>query len=488
MEPECALMPTNRSLSSGMLRHARRGAAVLLALTSLSLCASTPKPHIVFILADDLTFRDLGCYGSPNVATPNIDRLAEEGLRFRQCFQAAPMCSPTRHNLYTGLYPVKSGAYPQATWVYPGVQSIAHFLRPLGYRVALTGKRHVLPPESFPFDYLDEDTDPDLAAVEAYLAAEPGRPGCVFLCFREPHTPWSKGDRSVIDPGKLTLPPNVVDTPETRRRLVEYYAEIADLDASVGRVIALLERLGLAENTLLIFAGEQGNVLPFAKWTCYDSGLQSALIARWPGVVAPGGVTDALVEYVDVVPTLIEVAGGVAMDFLDGRSFLPVLRGEAARHKDVVFGIQTTRGITNGSEHYGIRSVRSDHYKFILNLTPEVPFANNITNLKGAWSSYWRTWLDAAKTDGHARFLVDRYQHRPAEELYDIRADPYELKNLADNPGLTGIKQELRATLLAWMESQGDQGQATERVADRRSIKTGTGREALSEQGVALPD
>ncbi len=443
-------------------------------------CIGTPQqqPNIVFILADDLTFRDLGCYGSRNVATPNIDRLAAEGMRFTACFQAVAMCSPTRHNLYSGLYPVRSGAYPQSTWVYPGVRSIVHHLRPLGYRVALTGKRHVLPPEAFPFDYLDDDADPDLDAVEKYLGRDPAQPACVFLCFREPHTPWNRGNSTTIDPRRLDLPPNMVDTPETRRQLANYFAEVMDLDASVGKVVAMLDRLGIADDTLLIFAGEQGNAFPFSKWTCYDTGLQSALIARWPSVVAPGQVTDAMVEYVDVVPTLVEAARGEAPTGLDGRSFLPVLRGETRKHKEVVYGLQTTRGIANGSDYYAIRSIRTERHKLIVNLTPEIPFANNVTNMKGAWSSFWETWLAAARTDPHARFLVDRYRYRPAEELYDVKADPYELNNLADDPTLAKVKAELRSRLFSWMKSQGDEGQATEMLADRRTLKMAAGRGA----------
>jgi uncharacterized sulfatase len=365
--------------------------------------------------------------------------------------------------------------------VYDGVKSVAHYLRPLGYRVALAGKRHVLPENAFPFDYLDEDqeNDPDLAAVEAYLKKAADKPSCVFLCFHEPHTPWTKGDRSAFDPAKLVLPPNFVDTEETRRQLVKYYAEVGDLDHSVGKVLATLDRLGIAQNTLLVFAGEQGNAFPFAKWTCYDGGLQSALIARWPGVIAPGTTTGALVEYVDIVPTFIDIAGGPVLGGLDGRSFLPVLRGETDRHKQVVFGIQTTRGITNGSDHYGIRTARDDHYRYVLNLTPEATFANNVTNQKGAWSKFWGTWTERAATDASAKTLVNRYQHRPAEELYEVSTDPFEMNNLADDPALAGVKSALREKLLAWMESQGDQGAATEMIADQRSLKTAVGLQAL---------
>lgn len=452
--------------------------ALSAAIASLACAATARPPNIVFILADDLTAQDLPAYGGVNVATPNLDRLAAEGLTFERCFQATAMCSPTRHNLYTGLDPVRSGAYPQATWVYPGVQSIVHYLRPLGYRVALNGKRHILPEKSFPFDYLDDDTEPDLALVEDYLTAAPDQPTALFLCYRDPHTPWTKGDRSGFAPDKLILPPNFVDTPETRRQLVNYYAEIGWLDEAVGGVMALIDRLGMRDNTLLIFAGEQGSAFPFAKWTCYERGLQSALIARWPGVIAPGTRTPAMVEYVDMVPTLVSAAGGTPPPNLDGRSFLPVMRDGIHHHKDVVFGMQTTRGITNGSEHYGIRTVRNDRYRYIVNLTAEAAFRNNVTNQKGSWSKFWGTWKTAASADAHARRIVDHYQHRPAEELYDIEADPFELHNLADDPAHEEIKADLRVRLQAWMDRQGDRGAATEAIADQRCLKSTAGLEA----------
>lgn len=445
----------------------------LLLVTALR--AEDSRPNIVFILADDLTFRDIGPYGSPNVHTPNLDQLASEGLRFDRCFQATAMCSPTRHNLYTGLYPVKSGAYPQATWVYPEVKSIAHYLRPLGYRVALNGKRHVLPTKAFPFDYLDEDTEPDLTSVESYLREDPATPAAIFLCYREPHTPWNRGDPDRYAPDSFELPPNFVDTPRTRELLSKYYAEITWLDEQVGATMAMLDRLGIANNTLLIFAGEQGSAFPFAKWTCYDGGLQSALIARWPTKIAANTTTEAMVEYVDIVPTFIDLAGGEPRDDLDGRSFAAVLRGDTDQHKDHVFGIQTTRGVSSAPEHYGVRSIRGQRYKYILNLTPETAFSNNVTLTDREWFSYWKTWVDAGKTDPVAQAKAHRYVHRPVEELYDIVTDPYEQHNLASNPNLTMIKSDLQTRLRAWMHEQGDEGQTMEMAANFRNLKTPEG-------------
>jgi N-sulfoglucosamine sulfohydrolase len=448
-----------------------------LALLSLlffpGLLKAAEQPNIIFIIADDLTFRDLSCYGGENVSTPHIDSIADEGMKFSRCFQASAMCSPTRHNIYTGLYPVKSGAYPNSTLAYEGTKSVAHYLGNLGYRVGLTGKRHIYPESVFPFEYLAESTEPDLAALKDFLGRTSEQPSCTFICFNEPHTPWTKGDASQFNPDKLVLPPNFVDTPTTRKHLTKYYAEVKQLDDSVGEVISLIDQLNMRDNTLLIFVSEQGIAMPFAKWTCYESGLQSAFLARWPGKIEAGSLSHAMIEYVDILPTFIEVAGGRPEPLLEGESFMPVLLGQRNRHKDFVYALQTTRGITNGSDHYGIRSIRSDRYRYILNLTPDTPFQNNLTENKGGWTEFWPTWVEKGKSDAFAKETVHRYQWRPAEELYDVINDPFELNNLADQKNLRGIKNDLRLRLLRWMDEQGDKGQETEMAALSRTFKAG---------------
>jgi N-sulfoglucosamine sulfohydrolase len=455
-----------------MKRHLPKVVFLTLLATQMLLKAAD-HPNIIFIIADDLTFQDVSCYGGKNVTTPHIDSIAEEGMKFTRCFQASAMCSPTRHNIYTGLYPVKSGAYPNSTLAKDGTKSVAHYLQALGYRVGLTGKRHIWPPEVFPFDYLSEKDDPDLEALEKYLGKDANQPSCTFICFNEPHTPWTKGDASAFDPAKLVLPPYFVDTPTTRKQLVNYYAEIKDLDNSVGQVLAILDKLRMRENTLLIFVSEQGMAMPFAKWTCYGNGLQSAFLARWPGKIEPGSVSDAMIEYVDILPTFIEAAGGQREPVLEGESFLPVLLGQRQHHKDYVYALQTTRGITNGSDHYGIRTIRSDRYRYIINLTPETRFQNNLTENKGGWTEFWPTWVEAAKSEAFAQETVNRYQWRPAEELYDIVEDPYEFNNLADQKNLKTVKRDLRLRLLRWMDEQGDLGQETEMAALSRTFKPG---------------
>ena len=444
--------------------------------TSAASAADGERPNFLFVIADDCTYRDIGCYGG-QAHTPNIDRLASEGVRFTHCFQAAPMCSPTRHNIYTGLYPVKSGAYPNHTFAKPGTKSVVHYLKPLGYRVALSGKRHIAPAEVFPFEYIPDGKNPNFDAIDRFMTEceADETPFCLFVCSNEPHSPWNKGDASRYPPEKVKLPPYFVDTPETRENMSRYLAEITYYDGQVGECLTLLNKHGCVQNTLVIVVSEQGSGFPFAKWTCYDTGLQSACIARWPGKIEPGTVNQALIEYVDVLPTYIELAGGSPTAVLDGRSLVPVLSDKADEHKEYVFGEMTTRGIINGSEHFGIRSVRSRQYKYIWNFTPETPFRNACTK-----SSVFESWREKAANDPEAADKVRRYEHRAGEELYDVSSDPYEWNNLSANPEYAKIKNELRTELLAWMEAMGDEGQQTELEASEHQTKALKGKSRRS--------
>jgi len=460
------------AVAAGPLTFADRASAARAPRPAVAGAADAAgKPNVLLIIADDQTWRDNGCYGHPDVRTPHIDRLADDGMRFTHCFTATAMCAPTRQQLYTGLFPVRNGAYPNHSKVYPGTKSVVHHLKALGYRVGLCGKSHFGPPDSFPFERVQPKQIPD------FLTRDRTQPFMLVYCSHSPHLPWKEGDASAYDPAALTLPPYLVDTPETRQALTKYYAEVTDFDREVGQCMKHLGDAGVADNTLFLYTSEQGAQFPHGKWTCYDVGLRTALVVRWPGRVKAGSTADAMVQYVDVTPTLIEAAGGdpAAIDTgrpdangnrgFDGRSFLDVLLGKTDHHADYVYGAHTTRGIIAGSDCYPIRSVRSDRYKYIRNLNHEAAFHNTL--IKGE-KTYWPSWIEKAKTDPKAAHLVRMYQHRPAEELYDIQADPWELTNLADDPAHAAVKADLRKRLDAWMAQQGDQGNATEMNARQR--------------------
>jgi N-sulfoglucosamine sulfohydrolase len=387
------------------------------------------------------------------------------------------MCSPTRHNIYTGIYPVKSGAWPNHTCVYPGTKSIAHYLQDAGYRVALSGKTHIAPRESFPFEYSGEFRTADPAKPNPYpviekLIAESkasNAPFCLFACSNEPHTPYTKGDPAAYPPESLKLPPTFVDTDETRHEHSKYLAEITYFDAQCGALLKLLDKHDMASSTLVMVVSEQGSGFPFAKWTCYELGLTSGMIVRWPGKIWPGSKSAALVEYCDVTPTFLDAANLPIPATMDGKSFLPVLLGERAEHKTYTFGLQTTRGIGNGSEVFGIRSCGTKSYRYIRNLHPDVKFQNVVTRPGGDQADFWTSWLAKAESgDKHAQAMTNKYQHRPAEELYDVANDPHCLNNLIEDPRLAKLKAELSQKLDEWMKSQGDQGAETEAIAHTR--------------------
>lgn len=455
--------------------------AVLSGLSRYAYAGQSEKPNIMLIIGDDMAWLDCQPYGNREVHTPNMTRLAKEGMCFDSMFTSTAMCAPSRQQLYTGLYPVRNGAYPNHSWCYDGVKSLPHYLKALGYRVSLIGKTHFGPPESFPFEIAGKpNADIDSSQVDAiseFINRDKKQPYCLIVCSNQPHRPWNKGDTSAYDADKLTVPPYLVDCPETREALVKYYAEISYLDWQLGECLKLADNSGQADNTIVIFTSEQGVQLPFAKWTCYDIGLKTAFIVRWSGKVMPGTRTKAMTQYVDVVPTLIDAVGSNPTKIdtgradangykgFDGYSFLKTLFGQTDKHRDYIYGAHTTRGIIKGSDCYPIRSVRSDRYKYVQNLNHGTKFSNVITNEE---NGVLQAWFERGKDDPVVLARAQFYVKRPAEELYDLQADPYELKNLADDPTLAHSKKELKTRLEYWMKQQGDLGVMTEMDAQNR--------------------
>ncbi len=442
-------------------------------LAAVGLCSITTavgqdkeKPNFVLFIADDCSHIDLGCYGSVDSKTPNIDRFASESIQFMQGYQAAPMSSPTRHNLYTGVWPVKSGAYPNHTLITnPETETIVQHMRRLGYDVSLYGKSHVAPKEKFDFDsgYDNADYKLVLDRVDVYLdeKKEANENFCMILGSHEPHSPWTLGDRSLFDPDKISLPEMYVDTKLTRENFVNYLAEVNYMDAQFGALLKLLENKGLDDNTIVVFLSEQGNSFPFAKWTLYDMGVKSAYMVRMPNGIQAGTKRNAIVEYVDIVPTFIDLAGGTPSKEIDGKSIKDVLLGKTDTHKKYTFSIQTTRTINSGAPYYGIRSVSDGEYRYIINLTPEMTFENASTR-GGKGSGVFQEWKELGKTDEFAKKTSYRYQHRPSGELYNVKIDPYCMHNIIDDKDQKAKVKELDEALRTWMKECGDRGQPTE--------------------------
>ncbi len=415
--------------------------------------AQDSRANFVLILSDDHGIDEAGCYGNTVIKTPNVDTLAQQGMLFRNAFTTTAMCTPSRSSLYTGLYPRRNGAHQNHSAAREGVQSLPHYLEPLGYRVMLAGKRHIKPEQVFPFEYIRFED------VASFLQNPGKQPFCLVIALSEPHAPYVQFPAGEgYSPEEMIIPPNLVDTPVTRRTMADYWNTVDVMDQQVGRILNLLHERKLEDNTVCIYASDNGSGFPFCKWTLYETGLHLPFIVRFPGTVRSGFKTDAMISYIDLLPTLIHLAGGEAPQDIDGHSFFDVLTGRESDHRSLIFATHTNRGIKQGSE-YPIRSIRNHRYKYICNLLSDKTFTNVITEGnpdRSGENAYWLSWIDRAQQDPFAAKRVHDYQHRPAEELYDLENDPYELKNLAMDSATDSIKQDLRHKLQAWMEQQQD--------------------------------
>lgn len=447
---------------------------IALSHITVSAVVKQPKrPNIIVYLSDDHGQEFTGAYGNRVVRTPNIDELAREGMRFTSVFAASPTCSPSRAVLWTGLHSARNGTMGNHTESRPGIKSLASYLKALGYRVVMANKSDVRPASVFDFEVLKADlpTDQsfrryrgeglDTAAVDRFLAdhakTHADQPLCLILGENSPHVVWERN--RIYDPAALPVPPYMVDTPKTRAALARYYQEITTMDNRLGEVLRSLKRYGFVNDTLFIYTSDQGAEWEHSKWTLYDAGLRVPFIARWPGHIKAGATTDALISFVDVTPTFVDVAGGQPNPKLDGRSFASVLLGRASKFREDIYASHTGDGEMN---KFPERGVRDERYKYILNLHPEREWTTHFTLVSGIPGSHkevWDSWVEKAKTDPMAAALVSITMHHPAEELYDTWADPYELKNLAGDPDLKPVLEKMREKVRRWRAEIGDKSE-----------------------------
>lgn len=426
--------------------------------------AGKQKPNILIIMADDATYNDLPLFGGMNVKTPNIDELANEGLTFNKAFLSMSMCVPCRAALYTGLYPVRSGVCWNHVPAREGTKSIVQYLDELGYRTGIAGKVHANPRSVFPFEMVEglerdcvaETAGFDLKEVKEFVTRDKKQPFCLVTALVVPHIPWTVGDPSHFDPEKIELPPYLADTKDTRLQFTRYLAEIEVLDQQVGDLLKMIEETGKKDNTIVIFTSEQGAQLPGCKWTNWNTGVHTAFIVRWPGRVIAGQRTDAMIQYEDVLPTLIEAAGGTyATDNFDGSSFIDVLTGQKDSHREFAYFMHNN--IPEGPP-YPIRSVTDGVYHYIRNLEPDNLYIEKHVVARMPINPYWDSWMFEAWDNPHTMAMVKRYMSRPAEQLYNLVNDPNELDDRAADPLWNNILTKLSGELDRWMEEEGDPG------------------------------
>jgi N-sulfoglucosamine sulfohydrolase len=430
--------------------------------------AATPgaeRPNMVLIIADDMSWDDVGAYGHPTIRTPHLDRLAREGMRFDQAFVTISSCSPSRASIITGRYPHNTGA-EQLHWPLPADQvTFVEALRDAGYWTAAAGKWHMGDAIRDRFDLVLDaarlaaasQTMPgggDLSGAEEWIETLRGRPRDqpFFLWFAafDPHRDYTEG--AIERPHRrdeIVVPPYLPDVPEVRDDLALYYDEVTRLDDYVGQVMDELGRQGVAENTLVLFISDNGRPFPRDKTTLYDSGIRTPWIVYWPAGL-PGGRTSAsLVSTVDIAPTFLELAGLEPLASFSGRSFLPILKDPDARIRSHVFAERNWHDFDDRS-----RAVRDNRYKYIRNDYTDIRNQPPADAVRSPTFQAMRRLRDAGSLSPEASrmFAVPR----PAEELFLVAEDPHELRNLVLDPRHASALHELRRVLTAWQEETGD--------------------------------
>ena len=444
---------------------------LLLALTPLRDPLAAAPLNILFFTADDMNFDSSGVCGGPiKDLTPNIDRLASEGLRFEYSYSTVAVCQPVRQIMQTGLYPHRNGSmgfFP----IRPEVRTLNQQLHDAGYLISMFGKnRHHQPAEKFCADVASDTISRHPSrlaeATRSFLrsAREKGRPFFHNVNCYDPHRPFigikgpddlAEGEppsRWITQAEVTRIPGFLEDTPDIRRELAGYYTNVRRLDDALGAVLGVLEEEGFADNTLVMFyGGDHGMSFPFAKSNNYEQSSRGALLIRWPGVAKPGHVDrQHLVSTLDFAPTLLEAAGLPALAGIDGRSFLPIIKGETMPGWDRVY---TFYNAAFGNRWLPMRCVRTRDRAYIWNAWSDGQRSYQSEGMAGLT---WKSMLASAATNEVARARTDFYLHRVPEEFYDLTADPFERSNLIADPSRQVEIESMRTELLALMRRTGD--------------------------------
>jgi N-sulfoglucosamine sulfohydrolase len=440
----------------------------------LNAASGAEKPNILLMLSDDHSYPFVSCYGDSNVRTPTLDRLASEGMRFHRFFTACPQCVPSRAAYMTGRSPVAarmtrfSSPLPKDEITLPELlRSEANYFTGIcGRSFHLDGSNpkgnkeqidlltiHDLRTFKSRVDFLEGSPDASVPdKVSAFLDKKPSdRPFFLWANFSDPHHPWDAPKSFRPDPATLKLPAHWPDLPGVREQLADYCAEVNRIDQSIGKVLKVLEERGMLNNTILVFAGDNGAALPHGKGSLYDPGSNVPLIVRWPDIANKNSESRTLLSNEDIAPTLLEAAGVAPGPKMTGKSFLPLLVGKpyvARKHVFVERGPHGSAPVTVGISSSGFdlsRAVRSDKFKFIYNCTPWIPYSP----VDSAGGQAWKQMKEANEAGSLASNISATYFQSPRQvyELYDLDQDPSELVNVVGESQYADVERELRVAL-----------------------------------------
>lgn len=399
------------------------------------------RPNVLFMICHDLG-RYLSCYEREPIATPNLDRLADEGILFTQHFCTAPSCSPSRGSIMTGRYPHSNGLMGLVNlgWELPDSErTLPQYLKDSGYHTVLCGIQHERSdPGSLGYNqFIGNERGPSAQeksyAVIDFLKQAPPEPFFLSFGIREPHRPFNADKLNEDTP--VFLPPYLPDNKIVKQQMAGFGQLVIELDEAIGLIHRALDDAGLSEHTLVVFTTDHGIDMPRAKGTLYDPGIEAALIMRQPKIITAGKCCGELLSNVDILPTILEACRVDRPDALQGRSFWPLVLGNPYRPRDAVFGEKTHHC------HYDpMRCIRTATHKYICNFGSlrhlEIPADGEMD------------CLSAVPELCQAR--------RPITELYDLEKDPLEMQNVAGDPEYAEIESALRTKLRQWMADTQD--------------------------------
>ncbi len=422
------------------------------------------RPNILWLITEDIS-PYLACYGDSTAPTPNLDRLAREGIRYTGVYDVSGVCAPSRSALISGMYPTYLGTNNMRTQMNfpainipaysvvlpPEVKMFSELMRRGGYYCINNGK------EDYQFEGLQAGWD-DNSKTAHYKNAPAGKPFFAMFNFNTTHESqiWlKKDDPLLVDPKKVTVPPYYPESPVVRRDVTRMYSNIVEMDQQVGEMLKELEQRGALENTIIIWQSDNGGPLPRGKRELYNTGLRVPLLIRFPHKKNAGSVDNQLISFVDFAPTMLSLGSIKIPSYMQGRAFAGEQKGKPRKY------IYAARDRMDANYDM-VRAVGNGRYKYFKNFQPEKPYIQNVTfrlqmdlmkelillNEKGALNAVQRLWFR---------------QSKPVEELYDTNTDPFELNNLIAEPRYAAIAKELRAELSRWMTLTADKGFIPER-------------------------
>lgn len=431
-----------------------------------------PGPNILWITVEDMSPR-LGCYGDTTVPTPNVDRLAAEGVRYTNAYGVYGVCAPNRHTIIMGMYPTSTGAMAMRTWkrtaslamvkdpellaipTYeatppPDAKCFTESLRSAGYYCTNNVKTD--------YQFLDPITAWDESSREAHWRNRPTPETPFFSVFNftVTHESGTFKQRSpiVVDPAKVVLPPYYPDTPIVRRDVARHYDNIAAMDRQIGKILLQLEEDGLREKTIVFYFSDHGDGLPRMKRWVYDSGIRVPFIVRHPDGRGAGAVNGDLVSFIDFAPTVLSLAGVRIPSHMEGFAFLGAKKAAPRRY------IHACRDRMDPAAER-VRAVRDARFKYVRNYRPDLPYIGFIPyrDQAGVMQEIHRLMKAEELGPQQWQFWAKK---KPLEELYDTRADPHEIRNLASIPRYAEKLAELREAHEAWRAKYGDLGDLPE--------------------------